>query len=343
MTRPAGAPRGSTGPQPGRLGVLDAARGLALLAMAAFHLAWDLSFLGFIATDVASHPGWRLFSHAIAGSFLALAGLSLALAHAGGIRWPAFWRRLGLIAAAALLVTVATRLALPQSYVLFGILHAIALGSVLALPFLGSRWWLPLLLAPAVAGLPTLLDLPAFDDLQNAVLASEIAVPWTWSGLSRFPPETVDFVPVFPWFAAVLAGIGAGRWLVTRQPVPAWVSTPVPAAATPLVWAGRRSLPIYLVHQPLMLGMLMLLAWWQPGLTPALEQRAEATFREDCITECRASRSRDICLRACSCVVETLRRDRPMHRRVVVEGRTDDASTSAIATAAGQCFRTAEP
>ncbi len=326
---------------PARIGVVDLARGLALVAMAMFHLAWDLSFLKFIATDIALHPGWRMFSHAIAGSFLGLAGISLALAHAHGVRWRGFWRRLAVITLAALAVTAGTRVAMPESFVLFGILHCIALGSLLCLVFVRGPWWLPLPVAAFVALLPGLLALPRWDGLQDRLENGPLFILWQHLGLGLVAPNTVDFVPLFPWLAFMLAGISAGRvlartWLATRL-----ANISVPRLAWPLMWAGRHSLPIYLIHQPVLIGALMALAWLAPGLTATLRSNTTENVRNACIMECRMTRSAEICAAGCNCMLEALRRDPVQYSRIVIEGRSDQQSAQAISDAAGMCFKPA--
>ena len=71
----------------GRMDALDVARGLALLAMAVYHLSWDLRWFGLVDWPVDSSRGWRIFAGLIAGSFLVLVGVGLVLAHGRGIRW----------------------------------------------------------------------------------------------------------------------------------------------------------------------------------------------------------------------------------------------------------------
>jgi uncharacterized membrane protein len=51
-------------------------------------------------------------------------------------------------------------------------------------------------------------------------------------------------------------GTAAGEWLLRRRSD--IVRGCIPRAASPLAWLGRRSLPWYMVHQPVMIGLLIL-------------------------------------------------------------------------------------
>ena len=125
-----------------RLPVIDIARGVAIIAMVAYHLCWDLSYFRFIAADVGYDPQWVFIARTILAAFMVLVGVGLVLGHGEGIRWSAFWRRWIFVVAGAAIITVATVIAFPGSFVYFGVLHAIALFSLLALPFLRAPLWL---------------------------------------------------------------------------------------------------------------------------------------------------------------------------------------------------------
>ena len=43
----------------GRIAALDLARAGALIAMAVFHLVFDLALFGFITQNTPAQPGWR--------------------------------------------------------------------------------------------------------------------------------------------------------------------------------------------------------------------------------------------------------------------------------------------
>lgn len=277
-------------PQAARLPLVDGARGLALLAMAVYHFAWDLRFFGFITTDVTSDAGWRVFARLIAGSFLALAGVGLVLSLRRGFDRARYLRRLGVIMAAAAAITIVTWFIFPDGYIFFGILHCIALSSVLALPFIRA----PLVVVAAVAVFsllaPKLLANGAFD-----------APPLLWLGLATYFPRSNDYVPIFPWFGAVLAGILAARLAPSLWPEGRAAGFLDRMAPSTLVWAGRHSLAIYLLHQPLLLGLVYLAA----QIVPPNLIGFEASYLESCRSSCVGSEVEPgLCTRICGCLVE---------------------------------------
>ncbi|MDG3042394.1 DUF1624 domain-containing protein [Roseicyclus marinus] len=233
----------------GRLVALDLARSAALLAMAVFHFAFDLELFGFAAPGTTMLPGWRWLAYLTAGSFLFLVGMGLVLGHGQGIRWRGFGWRLLKIAAAAAVITLATWIAMPEAFIFFGILHCIAASSLLGLAFL--RLPAPVLLAigAVVLWLPNAMRFPAFD------------APWFWwTGLQAVGIRSVDYVPIFPWFAPVLLGIAAARLMQKAgvwERLARWQAGPMARA---LALPGRYSLAVYLVHQPVLISLVWLAA-----------------------------------------------------------------------------------
>jgi uncharacterized membrane protein len=226
-----------------RLAIIDAGRGIALILMAAYHFCFDLNYYGLLSIDFNNTPFWLGARTFIVTLFLLLVGISLQLANARGIRWSATWRRLAMLAAAATGVTIASAMLFPNSYIFFGILHFITLASLLGLPFLRYRW-LTLLTAISVL----LLDLTVSSPLFNQPLLQ-------WFGLMTYKPITEDYVPLLPWFGAVLLGIFIGSWMVQLQHrFSRWQGK---SGAGPLLrWLGRHSLLFYLLHQPVLLALL---------------------------------------------------------------------------------------
>lgn len=229
-----------------RVDGVDLARGLALVAMTTFHFGWDLELFGFAGHGFATQPWMIWYARVIASSFLLLVGVSFVLAHHGGLKAKPFLWRLGKIVAAALLITVATRIATPNIFIFFGILHHIALASILCIFFVRLPVALLLILAACVLA----AALYGRSDLFNAPW-------WWWSGLNAFTPRSSDYVPVFPFFAAELAGLALGKWLISSGMalrLAAW--RPQGRLAAILRFIGRNSLAYYLLHQPVMLAIL---------------------------------------------------------------------------------------
>ncbi len=244
-------PRAAAEPQttaPPRLATLDIARTLALAAMVVFHTARDLEMFALVPPGMTLGGGWALFARLIAGSFLFLAGVSLYLAHGRGIRWRAFLWRACVLAAAALAVTLATRIAMPDAFIFFGILHSILVCTTIGLVFLRLPAALTLAAAVAVVVAAGLVRAPAFD------------APWLlWTGLGTIMPRTLDYEPVFPWLAPCLAGIAAAR-IATRAGLAGRLQRAEPSGRwiRLLAWPGRHSLAVYLVHQPILIGLIWL-------------------------------------------------------------------------------------
>ena len=229
----------------GRIAATDYARTVALLGMAVYHFTYDLTVFGALPPGMASQGVWREFARLVAGSFLALSGVSLFLAHGQGLRLRPFLRRLALVGLAAGAVSLATWVMMPDFFVFFGILHSIAVSSVIGLAFLRAP------------GVVTLLAAALFLALPAVFRAYGLSPDWpVWLGLSDLNRPTMDFEPVFPWTGVFLTGLGAAqltarlgglntlcRWRLRGGRVHA-----------AMAWPGRHSLAIYLIHQPVLFG-----------------------------------------------------------------------------------------
>jgi uncharacterized membrane protein len=309
-----------------RLAWLDIVRGIALIAMATYHFMWDLSTFGYLEPGYAA-VGWpKFYARAIASTFLFLAGFSLALAHRDGIRWPKFWRRWILVAGAALLVTVASYFAIPQGLIHFGILHAIAAASLVGLPFLR----LPPILTFAAAISAFAAPLYLKSDLFNT--------PWLWwVGLSTEPRQSFDYVPLLPWLAPVLAGIGIARLAPVDRLLRQIASgeNPPKRPGNMLAFLGRHSLVFYLVHQPVLISILY-------GVSIALPAPGHPeAFVRDCVATCLPQGNDTFCRRYCECALDGLEKGKLL--APLQSGTMPEAYRGDIDKIRSQCTLEAEP
>ena len=305
-----------------RLLWLDCARGIAVVLMVIYHLSWDLSFHHFIEAKVNQELGWRIFARGIAASFLMLAGYSLWLAHGRGFKADKFWRREGILIAAAALVTAGTWYAFPDSYVFFGILHAIAASSLIGLIFLRLPVLVTLLAAAAALAAPFFLAAPAFD----APLLAFI-------GLRTYPPTTNDYVPLLPWVSPLLLGIALGR-LVPSLAIRRSIAPDLGAIGRGLRFLGRHSLLIYLLHQPILFGATTLAAGY---FKPAIND-AEGDFLSGCEASCvKQGTPRATCIEICFCTVDGLKATGAF--KSIAAGARDKATIDAIGQMSRTCQR----
>ena len=264
--------------------------------MAAYHATWDAGFLQLTAANYALTPAGRVAAHGIAGGFLLLVGIGLVLANRDGIVWRGVLRRIARIGGAALVVTLGTLLAFPESYIFFGILHCIALSSLLALPFLRLPTLLTALAAAAAIAAPRLVSHPIFEE-----------APLVFLGLGARFPNTNDFVPLLPWFGLVLAGVALARIalpFLERSRLAHW--RPCARLTRLAALAGRHSLAIYLVHQPVLLA----LTFGVVSLTGPHPKAGMAEFRTRYQMNCVLSGGGvEACRIAGRCTVAALRRD----------------------------------
>lgn len=277
-----------------RLEPIDLARGTALIAMAIYHFAWDLEFFGYAPPGMTAQGGWKIFARCIASSFLFLVGVSLFLAHARGLRWRPFLRRLAMVVAAAAAISLATFVAVPGGFIFFGILHQIALASLLGLAFLRVPAPVTLAVAATVIAAPFFLRSEIFDH----------PLLW-WVGLSSVNPHSNDYVPLFPWFAAVLAGIAAARIAQASGLFERMAGWTFGRWSRPVQAAGRHSLAVYLLHQPVLIGAIWLFA----QVAPAGEPARDVQFTRACTAQCAETQTEAFCEFYCACVMDALVRE----------------------------------
>ena len=235
----------------GRYALLDELRGLDLVSMMLYHACWDLVFLFDVNMRwYAGTPG-RLWQQTICWVFILLSGFSAPFGRY-------MLRRGTVVFGAGAVVTLATLVFMPEGRVIFGVLT-----------FLGTAMLLTGVLEPLLKKV-----MPAVGLAVSAVLfAVCYPVGLGWVGLGGwklmlpqslyanyftaffgFYPDwfySADYFGLLPWLFLFWAGyylhkaVGRRRMEPLRRPV-------CPA----LGWMGRHSLLLYLLHQPVIYGVL---------------------------------------------------------------------------------------
>lgn len=210
---------------------LDSLRGLAVVWMIVFHFSYDMMLLGFVNWNFGD-GFWWYFPRVIAFTFLFCVGAALNFVHSPRINWHSLGHRSLKIGAGALAVSLGTYFFLPGLWIYFGTLHCILVGSILGAFFVNHRRW---------AGAVMLV-------IMTGQYALGYDIKWV-SSITQKP--SLDFIPIYPWFWAILLGLLAGPPMSKIAVLQNLKSIPL------LDFLGKHSLKIYLIHQPLIYGLLL--------------------------------------------------------------------------------------
>jgi uncharacterized membrane protein len=227
-----------------RIWEIDFLRGFSIILVIGYHLLFDLGefvgvhrFLGW-STHLSS-VAWTIAQHFFAGLFVLLSGTSSTLTRSNlrrGLR----------LLAVSFLVTAATYVFDPASAVFFGILQCLAVSMLLyGALFEKAKPWLCAACGGAVLGLSALLPV-----LKRALtLRSDWLMPL---GLPSPSFSSYDYFPLIPWLGVFLAGAALGKTVyASKKSLLPWRMP-----GNFVNFAGRHSLIIYIVHQPLIMGVL---------------------------------------------------------------------------------------
>lgn len=229
---------------------VDLIKGALVLLMIVYHACYIAVMFGLSTIDL--YQGfWWIFPRFIAASFVAVSGWNIAGKRLRGGSFADSAGRAARLGLVALAISAVTWPVFGSSFVFFGIIHLLALSSVLAFPLLGRP---ALALAAGAACLAG----------GWALGPMRFAWPWlAWLGLRPATLYPVDYLPLIPWFGFIALGAAArdlsaraGRANPKGAPGPGFGLRLKPAAPVRAVAAlGRHSLVVYLVHLPLLYGL----------------------------------------------------------------------------------------
>ena len=215
----------------GRYALLDELRGLDLVSMMLYHACWDLVFLFDVNMRwYAGTPG-RLWQQTICWVFILLSGFCAPFGRY-------MLRRGTVVFGAGAVVTLATLVFMPEGRVIFGVLT-----------FLGAAMLLTGVLEPLLKKVMPAVGLGGW----KLMLPQSLYANYFTAFFGFYPDwfYSTDYFGLLPWLFLFWAGyylhkaVGRRRMGPLRRPV-------CPA----LGWMGRHSLLLYLLHQPVIYGVL---------------------------------------------------------------------------------------
>ena len=229
---------------------IDTVRGAALVSMIAYHGCWDLVYLCGFDWPWYRSFGAYLWQQSICWTFILLSGYCFYLG-----RRP-FRRGLVTFAAGAL-VSAVTAVALPEDPVVCGVLTFLGLAAMVTVPVKEVFRRIP----PRLGLVLSFGGFLAFRDVNEGFLGFEglrfASVPQGTNLLTTvlgFPEphfHSSDYFSLLPWIFLFWTGLFLSRLRPEREDL---LTRPVPVVTA----MGRRSLLVYLAHQPLLYALLPL-------------------------------------------------------------------------------------
>lgn len=228
-----------------RIWELDALRGLMIWGVVIIHLIFDLDY--FLGIDVIKNPILQACVDRCGFLFVVLSGVSVTLGRRS-VR-----RGLQVFGCGMLITAVTTGMYFLQMadrfiIIYFGVLHLLGVCMLLWPAFKKLPVW-----ALAVLGAGFVALGIWFDTLH-------VDAAWLFPlGLRAYGFSSSDYFPVFPHLGWFLLGASLGRVLykekASKLPLSLADSLPVRFFR----FCGRHSIWIYLIHQPVLYGIVMLL------------------------------------------------------------------------------------
>jgi len=231
-------------------------RGLALLNMLGMHFLYDVNVVFGKEPDWYLRPGVRLWQQCICWSFILIAGVCFHFGKAHNLRRGIFLNACGLV------ITAATLIAVPSEAIWFGILNFMGCAILLTIPLEG----LLRKLSPVLGILLCFALFLLFRHVESGFLGIGPFLYRLPEGLYRFRilaplgfPDPLfrssDYFPMLPWYFLFLCGWNLGRLF---QKNARWQR--VARLKVPLLSAlGRRTIWVYMLHQPVLMGICMLI------------------------------------------------------------------------------------
>ena len=231
-----------------RLDGLDTIRGITLISMIAYHASWDLVYLYGVDWPWYRSFGAYVWQQSICWTFILLSGYCL---HLGRHRLK---RGLAAFGGGAL-VSLVTVIAMPDSPIICGVLTLLGTATLLSIPLEPLLRRIPARVGLAGGFLLFLLLRDVNDGFLGFEGAHLAALPESWyrnlfTTFLGFPHRgfvSSDYFSLLPWLFLFLTGYFL--YDLRGKEASNWKLPGITAM-------GRHSLLIYLLHQPVIYGVL---------------------------------------------------------------------------------------
>lgn len=236
--------------------LFDSIRGICVLGMVIYHTLFDIAVLGGAGYDASFLKVFDIIRDFGAATFIFLSGICF---HYGTHRL----RRFIVLFVCGVVVSAVTYFALPEAAVVFGILTFMSVSGALMIPLDKLLKKIP---APVGFSLSLIAFIVLFHVNFGYVGTYEHVIFVMPKALYRnivtaffgFPYEgfsSGDYYPLLPWSFIYAAGYFFYWFLQNNNKILRVISFRIPFFCK----LGQYSLPVYLIHQPIIFGVVNLL------------------------------------------------------------------------------------
>lgn len=222
-----------------RIEAFDVIRGVMILLMVFYHFLYDLVFMADLPSWILYNPLLNICQPIGAGIFIVMSGAMSRYSRSNLKRG----LKLGGI---AIIVSIVTSMF--DSTILFGILHFLAVSSIIYALIGRFLDKIPFKVQPILYAVLWAISL-------YLISTSQIRSDFLW--FFGFKGETLwsaDYFPMLPWFFVFLFGTWFGE-ISYKKKLPQWFYG---IKNKFFAKCGRYSLFIYVLHQPIMYGLFMI-------------------------------------------------------------------------------------
>ncbi len=232
-----------------RMEVIDFCRSISIIAMIIYHFAYDLGQFGFIDLNNVMKGPWKIFAILIGTSFLFISGFSFWIMIKERFNKNSYIKRLIILSSSSFIITIVTYFYLGNSFIFFGILHLLATCSLLGLIIFKLPYFILIFLSIIFFILPQFYQSDFFEPKYLA-----------WIGFYGKSTGSADFYPLLPWSSSFIMGIAISKIISKKKYFENLnkIENKNNFIKNSLLWSGRNSLLIYLIHQPILVGLIYL-------------------------------------------------------------------------------------
>jgi uncharacterized membrane protein len=219
-----------------RVWEIDFLRGIALILMIIFHIAWDLN--EFYNFPIEYSSGYMYcVGKAAAFLFIVITGISCTFSKNN-------FKRAIKILLVAMGITAATFIYDNETFIIFGILHFLGI-SILLYPLIEKRNKVFLLLFGTIV-------IIAGQILLTIPMTHNFFLPFGLTSPDYYP---LDYFPLLPYFGLFLYGVFLAK---VFYPIKRSIFN-FELPKNPISFFGKHTLVIYVLHQPIILAVLYLI------------------------------------------------------------------------------------